>query len=348
MTDLCDPSRQKSLKTKVKSVLAYAIKDKMEKFQSEIIKVVKIFDEIGFAFNFRNLTFTDNIGREYKIAYLASQKMKDYPFIDQEDIETLASSADKITNWYRDIEPYLNEGTLNNIIARIQNACSARKAFIREHGNLMSEITGKYQSDYDENVIYYISTDPFDIFTKSTGRSWSPANCERAFGDSEIGIYSDISHNSAVVFILDKRIKGFESAIARMNLRLCVVDEEANDPKERYSIGWDINWYQGKHSHDRLQSHGDQKFANVNLTANQAREEIVKIAKNRGFKMDYITCTTPFAHEGYSDIESSKNAFITYRSKYNYFCEECGVATKKRFYRQFGGLCPVCYKKHHN
>lgn len=344
MTDLCDPSKRKILRAKVKAVMDYAIRDKIEKYIMHLNKILAIFADIGFSFNAKAFTWQDDRGNQYDMHDLASpQFLKKFTIISPDARRHLFNAANHIQQDRQAILEYQQRtGGIDDVMKRLETACNRRTEFIDAHGNLMAELNGKYQSNVDPNAIYYISTDPYDIFTKSTGRSWSPANCERIDGESSQGIDSDIAHNSAVVFILDKRIRGFKSAIARMNLRLCVVNAKSRAKKKKYSIGWDINWYRGNHSHDRFTVESTRKFDNLDLSAKQARDELVQIIRNHGFNTNYKICITPFAHEGYSDIEAANRTAIAYQAIWPYHCDVCGVPTKKEFFERYGGKCHFC------
>ena len=348
MKDFCNPSRKRVLQAKVRWAMTYAIRDKFEKFDRVLKKTLAILEEIGFTYIPKHFTFKDDNDTEFEMNELASPSfLHKYKQISTENVKSLMRYINHLQQNRLAIIQYGEKtGDIKSIMDRLETACQRRVEFIDHHGNLMGELVGKYQSDVEQNAVYFISTDPYDIFTKSTGRSWSPHNCERIDGESNRGIDSDISHNSAVVYILDTRIKGFKSAIARMNLRLCVVKENAKMPKHKYSIGWDINWYRGNDTHERFASDSNRKFDNMNLTARQALEELVAIIHEKGFNTEYEFCITPFAHEGYSDIENANRTAIAYQSKYSHHCDVCGVGTKKEFYERYGGKCKHCYDTH--
>lgn len=343
MTDRCDPSKRRVLKAKVKSAMANSIKGIMLKYQDEFVNLLEIFKKYGFVFDFKNFSFIDDNGREYKLITLAGPTMKAYKFVSDEDKEKLASIGDKMTNYERDIKPYIDETCIKTVMDRIEAACNKRAEFRQIHGNLMDELVGKYYSKMDENAAYVITTDPYDIFTKSTARSWQPTHCERVYGQHELGIDSDIANNSSVVYIVDTREKGFDAAIAMMNLRICIFDKNGKTPKEKYTIGVDINWYRGEHAHKRLHIYKNVPFTPLLLTAAQATIELVEIIKSKGFKTDYEDwCTTPNPHEGYADIEGTNNVKVNYRARWTYFCkkEGCGTPIKRVFLKRYGGYCP--------
>jgi len=346
MGDLCDPSNRKKLRAKIKGVMDYAIRDKLENYGRQLNKISSIFDEIGFKFSGKTFSFFDDEGKKFTMQELSSRRfLRQYKQINKETEMQLARYANHLVqNRFVILQYGERTGGIKAVMERMETACQRRTEFIDAHGKLMNELVGKYQSTHDNNAVYFISTDPYQIFTKSTGRTWSPKNCERIDGDSSHGIDSDIAHNSAVLYILDNRKKGFSSAIARMELRLCVFNEKAKVKKEKYSIGWDINWYRGNHSHDRYPATSTKKFDNLDLSAKQALAEVIKIIHDHGFNTSYDLCITPFAHEGFSDIESTSRTAIAYQSTWPYTCNVCDVSTKKEFYERYGGKCHFCWK----
>lgn len=345
MTDRCDPSKRHVLKAKIKSAMANSIKEKMLKYQEEFVKLLEIFKKYDFTFNFKNFTFIDNTGKEYKLVTLAGPTMKAYKFVSDEDKEKLASIGDKMTNYERDIGPFIDDSCIEKVMERMETACNRRNEFRQIHGNLMDEIAGKYYSKIDENAAYVISTDPYDIFTKSTARTWQPTHCERIGGQHERGIDSDISNNSSVVYIVDTRQKGFDAALAMMNLRICIFDDNGKTPKEKYTIGIDINWYRGEHAHKRYHIYKNDAFKPLALTAAQATIELAEIIRSKGFKTDYPSwCTTPNPHEGYADIEGTSGVKVNYRASWKYACKKCGTPIKRAFVTQYDGYCPWHYR----
>jgi len=267
-------------------------------------------------------------GNEFPVSSLQGRLMKKYDTINTRDIEAMSNASCHMNGSMIEMAKYSDPRVTAGIIAKIEEYCRRRKDFIAEHGDLMSILVGKYPSRSDPNAYYYISTDPYDIFTKSTGRSWSVRNCERIFGSSQQGIYSDIEHNSAVVFIKDKRLKGFKSAVARLELQLCIMDgkEHEIDPMKKYSIGWAINWYRGDHTHERHHIYKEDALMRpLNLTGNRARIELLEIIHAAGFNVGYKTCTTPFVHGGFSDVESAPNTATTFQSDYEHRCANCGI-----------------------
>ena len=341
MTDRCDPTKRDVLKAKIKSAMANSIKDKMLRYQDEFINLLELFKKNGFTFNFKNFTFIDDAGKEYKIITLAGPTMKAYKYISDADKEQLASIGNNMTNLSSAIEPFIDDGCIEKVMERIAAACKRRGEFRQVHGNLMDELAGRYHSRMDENAAYVITTDPYDIFTKSTARTWQPTHCERIGGKHERGIDSDIANNSSVVYIVDTRKKGFDAALAMMNLRICIFDENGKTPKEKYTIGVDINWYRGEHSHKRYHIYKDAPFTPLLLTAAQATVELVEIIKSKGFKTDYEDwCTTPNPHEGYADIEGEANVNVRYRAKWTYSCKKCGTPIKRVYVTRYNGYCP--------
>jgi len=345
--DLCDPANRKTFQTKVRSAMDYAIREKLQKYNNALLNILRVLQKIDFVFNWKDFSFSDDKGNEHGMNYLSKHSfISKYPRITEKDESSLAIDVNDLIQLKSSIDQYHEKtGGYKNVMERMAIACQRRKEFVKTHGNLMEELNGKYQSKIDVNATYFISTDPYQIFTKSTGRTWSPKNCERIDGESSHGIDSDIAHDSAVLYILDNRKKGFDKAIARMNLRRCVVNERATNPKEKYSIGWDVNWYRGNDSHARYHALSKKKFDNMCLSGNDATNEIIQIIHDHGFNTDYKACITPFHHEGYSDWEGATNAVINYQSKWEYRCRKCGTPTRDIFFDEYDGMCPFCY--HH-
>lgn len=339
--DWCAPSRREKLAIRIRSGMYYGPRDKIKKYNESLITINEIFSKYNFVFDPINHIFIDNNGKKHGIKTLISTiTMKKYDVFKPKELKALSLSANYMMATIDQIKKELDEAAIKDRVKRVEEACDKRIKFLKKFPDIMNSLVGKYKSMYDENAYYDISTDPFDIFTQSTGRPWATGNCLRVFGQHEQGLYSDIEHFTAIVYIRDKRITGFDSAIARMSLRVCMINPVARKIKEKYSIGWDINWYRGNDTHDRYNIYSNGVFIPLSLTAKQATCELINIIQNHGFNVEYNFCKTPYVHEGYHDIEGTHHVPITYYSRWNYFCKKCGTPVKGKIWVKTGGFCP--------
>jgi len=349
MKDRCAPDKKtrKELIERVVGALQYSSREIIAKYNSATVSLGEVFDRIGFRFGKKMLytvigkgksktkkpvrvpTFIDDEGKELPISYLMSKKeLRVYDSISDEDANILNANANRLVQAFAELDKRFGVESVKKLMDRWFEACDKRIDFIKEYGNMMSELNGVYKSKVDPHAEYFITNDPLYTILKSTGRTWEYKNCERIYGGSQKGIDSDIEHNSAIAYLMDNRKKGFDSAVARLELKMCEFDPEATETKERYSVGWEINWYRGKDSHKRHHVFRKDPMSPLDITAEQATKELIAIIKSKGFFMDYETCTTPFVHEGFSDIEFSVDKHVRFQSVWKYRCRRCGTPVR--------------------
>lgn len=321
----CSSTAIEKLRPTIGRVIAFAHRDKVADYNLLVMEAKEVFKESGFIYNDETFTYTDDIGRVYDVNDIRSRThMRRYESMCNSRKEVLSDLVNRLQDKRGKLYTLVGPHAVDMVIENLKEACYEREMFIREHGDITSEIVGHYQSARDKYAAYIISKNPIDIFMKSTARSWQVENCERHGGSSEKGIYSDIAHNSCVIYIEDIRTK---KILARMNLRVCIVNPYASELKEKYSLGYDIYWYRGDHSHARYNITDNKAFHPLSLTAKKATAEIVDLLIASGFNQSYIKCTTPYVHAGYSDVEYKKGTTIEYTTKWTN-CKNCGKVIK--------------------
>ena len=143
--------------------------------------------------------------------------------------------------------------------------------------------------------LLHLTTDPFSVITKSTGRPWGwrQESCETWDGCYRAGPVDDVKWGNCVVFIYEgEEIKDNQkNLIGRMLLRW------GNAYKNQNRIGRDIG------IEDQTYPKGAEWGKDVALA-------LIKILKSEGF-LDYDACKTPYSFKGYSDYKGGSGK-ITY------------------------------------
>ena len=146
----------------------------------------------------------------------------------------------------------------------------------------------------------WITTDPFEMLTKSTGRVWSERNksCENWDGCYARGPASDVEFGNAVVWVYRKGQEEYRNEIGRFLLRW------GNSYKAAELQGIDIGVEIQVYPKDPRQSPWGYTLLGA----------IGMILKDAGY-LNYDECKTPYRFMGYSDKASEGKCKITYDSK---------------------------------
>ena len=150
------------------------------------------------------------------------------------------------------------------------------------------------------NYAIWITTDPFEMLTKSTGRKWSERNasCENWDGCYAEGPTSDVQYGNCIIWIYEKGNEEYRHEIGRFILRW----GEAYEGGE--AKGFDIGVEAQVYPKDPRQSPWGFNLLNA----------LGQILKDNGY-LNYETCRTPYKYMGYSDRAGSGKTRITYDSK---------------------------------
>lgn len=319
MVDSCSPEALKKARKKIEESAFLEYSDKLDQLREHATILNEKLSIHGMRMNKDFLTFTDKTGAKFDLSKLrSSTHMKRYSDISEIERMYISDYANSVQNIYNNhLAKRVSKEAFDRVMSEIVIACSERETFRRVYGDLAAKVRGKHASKVSRNFYYYFTDRPEDVFSKSTGQTWSPNNCERYGGSSEAGIYSDISHGAVIVFL---RIIGTKTNFARATLRVCVHGNSKGD----VSFGMDKYWYRGEESHARFTVNQNKRFDAIDpLTAKEATREVLEILKGSGIDMAYKTCTTPYVHEGFSDVEQKKKTAITYSWKY-VDCPKCG------------------------
>ena len=150
------------------------------------------------------------------------------------------------------------------------------------------------------NYMLWITQDPFELLTKSTGRKWSERNasCENWDGCFAEGPVSDVKYGNCIVWVYKKGVEEYRHEIGRFLLRWGVA----------YSggavIGHDIGVEAQVYPKDPRESPWGFNLLGA----------IGKIIKDAGL-LKYEVCKTPYRFMGYSDKAGAGKCRITYDSK---------------------------------
>jgi len=146
----------------------------------------------------------------------------------------------------------------------------------------------------------WITADPFEMLTKSTGRAWSEksASCENWDGCFARGPVSDFKYGNCCVWVYKRGNTEYRQEIGRFILRW------ANAYKGGDFIGRDVGVEIQVYPKDPSQSPWGFNILGA----------IGRILKDAGL-LNYDYCVTPYIFEGYSDKAGSGNVKIEYDSK---------------------------------
>lgn len=148
------------------------------------------------------------------------------------------------------------------------------------------------------NFNLWLTTDPFEMLTKSTGRKWSERNasCENWDGCYSAGPMSDIMYGNLIVWVYKAEDTAYRNELGRFILRW------GDAVKDGQKIGPDI----GVEAQVYPKANAPWGF---NLLG-----AIGMILKDAGY-LDYDSCRTPYVYKGYTDRGGSGNTRISYDSK---------------------------------
>ena len=369
----CSPESLARARKKIERAAIVQFTPTINELNDLVEEIKRVLGRNGMKLDKGFKTYTGKDGLRNDLSDLSSRHhMRQYTFMSDDDKYVLSSLANNIQNKQNIIEDKISKSAFDRVMEMIENACNERKGWIERYGNAAALLVGRHKSKSSPLFFYQFSNKPEDIFKKSTGMSWYPHNCERYGGDSERGIYSDIQHNSIVVFL--RKIKD-KHVYARLMLRMCVIELHGASSKTwhpgQVSIGYDKYWYRGNDSHDRFTVNQSDRFVrDESLTSRGATREVLEIVKNAGFDLDYKACKTPFKHAGFSDVEQRKETSITYSSFYTecpscheivpvniygqprcnnciqlYRCRNCGSRVRRRDFHADENLCNECYQE---
>ena len=150
------------------------------------------------------------------------------------------------------------------------------------------------------NYTLWITTNPFEMLTKSTGRRWSERNqsCENWDGCYAEGPVSDIKYGNCIVWVYKTGEEAYRQEIGRFILRWG--DKYQSGTKAGVDIGVEAQVY----PKDPRQS--PWGFALLGA--------IGQILKDSGY-LEYESCKTPYKFMGYSDKAGAGKIRINYDSK---------------------------------
>jgi len=150
------------------------------------------------------------------------------------------------------------------------------------------------------DYMLWITQDPFELLTKSTGRKWSERNasCENWDGCYAEGPVSDVKYGNCIVWVYKKGVEEYRHEIGRFLLRW----------GDAYSggtvIGHDIGVEAQVYPKDPRESPWGFNLLGA----------IGKIIKDAGL-LKYEVCKTPYKFMGYSDKAGAGKCRINYDSK---------------------------------
>jgi len=150
------------------------------------------------------------------------------------------------------------------------------------------------------DYMLWITTDPFEMLTKSTGRKWSERNasCENWDGCYAEGPVSDVKYGNCIVWVYKKGNEEYRHEIGRFILRW------GESYKEGAKIGYDVGVEAQVYPKDPRESPWGFNLLGA----------IGNILKDAGL-LNYDTCRTPYKFMGYSDKAGSGKVKISYDSK---------------------------------
>ena len=150
------------------------------------------------------------------------------------------------------------------------------------------------------NYMLWVTTDPFEMLTKSTGRLWSERNasCENWDGCYAEGPVSDLKYGNCIVWVYNQGEEDYRQEIGRFLLRW----------GEGYRAGDKLDYDIGVEAQVYPKNPRDSPWGFNLLGA------IGNILKDAGF-LKYETCTTPYKFLGYSDKAGAGRCKINYDSK---------------------------------
>ena len=150
------------------------------------------------------------------------------------------------------------------------------------------------------DYMLWITTDPFEMLTKSTGRKWSERNasCENWDGCYAEGPVSDVKYGNCIVWVYKKGDEEYRHEIGRFILRW------GESYKEGAKIGYDVGVEAQVYPKDPRESPWGFNLLGA----------IGNILKDAGL-LNYDTCRTPYKYMGYSDKAGSGKVKISYDSK---------------------------------
>ncbi|MHA1291134.1 MAG: hypothetical protein ACTSQJ_00530, partial [Promethearchaeota archaeon] len=170
----------------------------------------------------------------------------------------------------------------------------------KNYANILKGWVGTYPTSYYQYEIV-ISQDPVDITTKSTGRKWERASCERIGGcygnptqwireKKNCGFCSDIEYGNLILYIKNIETGEWEG---RQMMRWCKLSDGTK------GLGIEKKWYGNKDLPDKLFKERDKLLH--------------KLSEKTGIPIEFEgVCVTPYVYAGYSDIIRAGNTKIRY------------------------------------
>jgi len=144
----------------------------------------------------------------------------------------------------------------------------------------------------------WITTDPFELLTKTTGRAWGERtdSCENYDGCANQGPVSDVHYGNAIVWVYRRDNTEYRNELGRFSLRWGESFKGGN--KLGVDVGVEIQVY----------PKNDAPWGFNILGA------IGMILKDKGF-LNYDYCKTPYTYLGYSDKAGNQKVPIQYDAK---------------------------------
>ena len=293
--------------------------------------------------------------------------MKDFPSLESDGtfrligitdhnvISAIGETARSLRNAQDRLGLLASSNKLDEMMNDIFDACSIRDGNFKDFtekrhsplqpGDLIKKVAGKYPCP-NPNLQYYISSDPVDIFMKSSGQEWSENSCERWGGGYKRGIFSDIANGSLVCFVTKKGKRTPANALARIMLRQCYVKLAGEPYSHVLTLGYEAYWYTGNY---RLTVYSGRDLGYMSkhdiewtMTAKSATDGLKVILKAIGLRMDYKVCMTPFPYKGFSDAIVDSGV-IQYCSEYTE-CSNCSNPVPASLAKKYDGLCGACHE----
>ena len=146
----------------------------------------------------------------------------------------------------------------------------------------------------------WITTDPFEMLTKSTGRAWSEksASCENWDGCYARGPVSDFKYGNCIVWVYSRGKTEYRQEIGRFILRWA--DAYKGGDFVGRDVGVEIQVY--------------PKDPSLSPWGFNILGAIGRILKDAGL-LNYDYCVTPYRFDGYSDKAGGGGVKIEYDSK---------------------------------
>ena len=221
-----------------------------------------------------------------------------------------AISAVFATKTLPETQDVVNEDKLVEIYKRISVSAIMKKveknkALFKRLDRIKPPSEGKsggvsWPASAGGNYSLWITTDPFEVLTKSTGRKWSDRgiSCENWDGCYCSGPASDVKYGNCIVWVYEQGKTEYREEIGRFMLRW----GRAYNGGE--VTGLDIGVEAQVYPKDPRQSPWGFNLLGA----------IGMILKDAGL-LQYDNCKTPYQYKGYSDKAGGGNLKITYDNK---------------------------------